>query len=89
MTPDASEDGADHFYKTAVAPIANRVVGSITADITNTNNPAGESALGDVIADAQRAYTLTSGAQFAFMNPGGIRTSLTSTPAPAVSCPAR
>ena len=73
---DASETALINFYKAAVAPIANRVVGSITADITNTNNPAGESALGDVIADAQRAYTLTSGAQFAFMNPGGIRTSL-------------
>jgi hypothetical protein len=30
-----------------------RVVGSITADITRTNNSAGESALDDVIADAQ------------------------------------
>jgi len=73
---DAGETTLIDFYKTAVAPIANRVVGSITADITNTNNAAGESALGDVIADAQRAYTLTSGAQFAFMNPGGIRASL-------------
>ncbi len=61
-------------YRTAVAPLANRIVGSITADITRTNNAAGESALGDVIADAQLAYTRTSaGAQIALMNPGGIR----------------
>ena len=73
---DAGEAALVSTYKTAVAPIANTVVGSITADITNTNNTAGESALGDVIADAQRAYTQGSGAQFAFMNPGGIRTSL-------------
>jgi len=63
-------------YRTAVAPIANKVVGKITSDITNTNNAAGESALGDVIADGQLAYTSSAGAQLAFMNPGGIRSSL-------------
>ena len=36
------------------APLANRIIGKITATITRTANPAGESALGDVIADAQR-----------------------------------
>jgi 5'-nucleotidase len=74
---DAGETALVSFYKTAVAPIANAIVGSITADITNTNNTNQESALGDVIADAQQAYTQSSGAQFAFMNPGGIRASLT------------
>lgn len=74
---DAAQTALVDAYKVAVAPIANAVVGSITADITNTNNANGESALGDVIADAQRAYTASSGAQFAFMNPGGIRASLT------------
>jgi len=64
-------------YRVAVAPLANKVVGSITADITTTTSPAGESPLGDVIADAQLAYTKASaGAQIAFMNPGGIRQSL-------------
>ncbi|AGZ39302.1 bifunctional metallophosphatase/5'-nucleotidase [Actinoplanes friuliensis] len=60
-------------YRTAVAPIANKVVGSITADITRTAGANGESALGDVIADAQLAWTQSSNAQIAFMNPGGIR----------------
>ncbi len=64
-------------YRTAVAPIANKVVGKITADITNVNNAAGESALGDVIADAQLARTTAAGAQIAITNPGGIRTGLT------------
>ncbi len=64
-------------YRTKVAPIANRVVGKITADITNVNNAAGESALGDVIADAQLTYTAGAGAQIALMNPGGIRAPLT------------
>jgi 5'-nucleotidase len=64
-------------YRKAVAPIANKVVGEITADIPATANAAGESALGDVIADAQLAYTASAGAQIALMNPGGIRSSLT------------
>jgi 5'-nucleotidase len=65
-------------YRVAVAPLSNKIVGSITADITTTQTPAGETPLGDVIADAQLAYTKASnGAQIAFMNPGGIRASLT------------
>ncbi|WP_433613839.1 bifunctional metallophosphatase/5'-nucleotidase [Dactylosporangium sp. CA-139114] len=64
-------------YRVAVAPLANKVVGSITADITTTQVASGETPLGDVIADAQLAYTKASaGAQIAFMNPGGIRASL-------------
>ncbi|HEV2777905.1 MAG TPA: bifunctional metallophosphatase/5'-nucleotidase [Actinophytocola sp.] len=63
-------------YRTAVAPIANRVVGRITSDITRATTAAGESALGDVIADAQLAYTRSVGAQIALMNPGGIRADL-------------
>ncbi|MGA8845832.1 MAG: metallophosphoesterase, partial [Nocardioides sp.] len=35
------------------APLANRVIGSVTAPITRLATTAGESALGDVIADAQ------------------------------------
>jgi 5'-nucleotidase len=67
-------------YNAIAAPLANRVIGSITADITRTNNAAGESALGDVIADAQLAATADpafGGAVVAFMNPGGIRADLT------------
>ena len=37
---------------------------------------SGESPLGDVIADAQLAYTQSAGAQIALMNPGGIRDNL-------------
>lgn len=65
-------------YRTAVAPIANRVVGSISADIVRDvpTGGSGESPLGDVIADGQLRYTRTAGAQIALMNPGGIRASL-------------
>ncbi len=63
-------------YRAAVAPLANKIVGSITADITRAATPAGETALGDVIADAQLAYTSSQQAQIALMNPGGIRADL-------------
>jgi 5'-nucleotidase len=63
-------------YNTAIAPIANRVVGSITTDITRASTAAGESALGDVIADAQLEASASDNAQVAFMNPGGIRADL-------------
>ena len=55
------------------------MIGSITGDITRTANPAGESALGDVIADAQLAATRDAAkgnAVISFMNPGGIRADL-------------
>jgi 5'-nucleotidase len=56
--------------------LANNVIGTITADMPRTSNDAGESPLGDVIADAQLAATssaTTGNAVVAFMNPGGIR----------------
>jgi len=66
-------------YVAAAAPLANRVIGRIQGDLTRTASPLGESALGDVIADAQLAATQPAdlgGAQLAFMNPGGIRADL-------------
>ena len=70
-------------YNALSAPLANRVVGTASADILRANNAAGESALGDVIADAQLAATadpLFGGAVVAFMNPGGIRTDIAAGP---------
>ncbi len=67
-------------YRVAIAPIANAVVGSITADIKrNSVDSTAESALGDVIADAQLAATAPAdagNAVVAMTNPGGIRTDL-------------
>ena len=63
-------------YDVLSAPRANAVVGTVTADITRQQNEAGESALGDVIADAHLAATsgIDDGrAVVAFMNQGGIR----------------
>jgi 5'-nucleotidase len=70
-------------YRTLVAPIANRQVGTITADILRQPDASGESPLGNVIADAQLADTAPEGrggAQLALMNPGGIRADLVFAP---------
>jgi 5'-nucleotidase len=78
--------GLVDLYRTLVAPLANQIVGTITATLSRTNNAAGESALGDVIADAQLAATAApevGGAVIAFMNPGGIRSDLTYDPSGA------
>jgi 5'-nucleotidase len=63
-------------YVTNSAPLANKVVAKVTADITNSPNALGEIPSGDVIADAQLAATAPANlgaAVVAFMNPGGIR----------------
>jgi 5'-nucleotidase len=60
-----------------VRPLVNRVVGEALAELPQAQNAAGESAIGDLIADAQRAATA---AEFTFMNPGGIRAGLNAGP---------
>lgn len=72
-------------YNAIAGPIKNRIVGSISANIVRATNAAGESPLGDVIADAQLASTSPTdfgGAVVAFMNPGGIRADLVCTAVP-------
>jgi 5'-nucleotidase len=54
----------------------NAVLGAITGDLSNRSNRAGESALGEVIADAQLWFTQDAGADLALVNSGGIRGSL-------------
>ncbi|UCF28944.1 MAG: bifunctional metallophosphatase/5'-nucleotidase [Chloroflexota bacterium] len=79
VTPDPAVTALIEKYDTLSAPLANAVIGSITSDILRAGNAAGESALGDVIADAQLAATAPVGfgeAVVAFMNPGGIRDDL-------------
>ena len=84
VTPDREISTFIQTWKDRVAPVANRPVGSITADITNTATPSGESPLGDLIADGQLAATRTGGnAQIALMNPGGVRNPLTYAGSPA------
>ncbi len=66
-------------YDKLAAPIANRRAGSVTATLLRAPNEAGESTLGDIVADAQLAATASAasgGAVAAFTNPGGLRADL-------------
>jgi 5'-nucleotidase len=62
----------------ALADVAgNVVIGSITTDIPEDYDDSGETAIGNLIADAQLAATASAGtgnAVVAFMNNGGVRT---------------
>jgi 5'-nucleotidase len=67
-------------YDRVAAPIANRPAGSVSTTLSRVPNAAGESPLGDIIADAQLAATSAEdkgGAVIAFTNPGGVRTDIT------------
>jgi 5'-nucleotidase len=87
VTQDVAKDPAVEAivqkYDTLSAPLANKVIGTISADILSARqggqNANGEQAMGDVIADAMLEATKPSdfgGAVAAFMNSGGVRASL-------------
>ena len=71
-------------YKTLVAPIANEVIGHVEGGTvvsrTSDADRSGDSPLGNLIADAQKAdETVVQDGEpidVAFMNPGGIRADL-------------
>ncbi len=80
VTRDVAKDAAQTAlitkYDTLAAPFANRVIGRVSGDLTKLPNLAGESTMGNVIADAQleaTAATDRGGSVIALMNPGGIR----------------
>src|ERR1700687_3383523 len=76
---DAEQTALLASYDKFAAPLANRRAGSITETLSRVPNDAGESVLGDIIADAQLAATTadTKGAAvIAFTNPGGVRTDI-------------
>ncbi|MET8909395.1 bifunctional metallophosphatase/5'-nucleotidase [Micromonospora sp. NPDC004551] len=100
VTRDVAKDPATtdliNHYKTALGPVADKVVGETTSAITKTQEnlyqtgvdangkptyQTGESPLGNVIADAQLAATDNEqNAVAAFMNPGGVRADLDAGP---------
>ncbi|WP_406444111.1 bifunctional metallophosphatase/5'-nucleotidase [Streptomyces sp. NBC_01613] len=65
-------------WNTLAAPVGNRAIGYISADVPSTGT---ESPMGDLIADAQLAYgkELDPETDLALMNPGGVRAGLTYT----------
>jgi 5'-nucleotidase len=75
---DAPEQALVARYATAVAPIANRVIGSL-AGAAATDADDGESAAADLIADSVLAATSApenGGAQIALVNATGVRVAL-------------
>ncbi|MGW1773600.1 bifunctional metallophosphatase/5'-nucleotidase [Streptomyces sp. NPDC002104] len=75
---DGAKDLSDLIkrWNALAAPIANRPIGYVSAEIAGRGSTAYEKPLGDVIADAQLealAPAAKGGAQLAVMNPGGIR----------------
>jgi 5'-nucleotidase len=67
-------------YATLVAPIRDRVIGSLTAALTRASDASGESAAGNFVADAQLFDSTAQGAVAAFMNPGGVRADIDAGP---------
>ena len=66
-------------YVAAAAPLARRTVGTLPGPAGRTTTPAGESVLGDLVADSYLAATRApdrGGARIAFMNLFGLRADL-------------
>lgn len=79
LPKDPEQTALIDAYDRLSAPIANRPAGSVMQTLSRIPNEAGESALGDVIADAQLAATRDAkdgGSVIALTNPGGIRTDI-------------
>jgi len=84
VTRDTAEPMLESFvqtYKDLAAPLANKQVGSVTADFLRPNPPTAPelSAVGALIADTQLEATqgpMVGNAVVAFMNPGGVRADL-------------
>jgi 5'-nucleotidase len=77
LPKDPEQTALLEAYDKFAAPIANRRAGSVTDTLSRAPNGAGESPLGDIIADAQLAASKSENngsAVVAFTNPGGVRT---------------
>jgi 5'-nucleotidase len=70
LEPDEEVAALVEESQAEIAPIAERRIGDAAETISDESNEAGESPIGNLIADAQRDF---AEADFAFMNPGGIR----------------
>ena len=68
-----------NHYRPFYSTLGNRPIGTITAPITRAANAAGESALGNVVADAflDAARAVDRNVQFALLNPGSLRSDVT------------
>jgi 5'-nucleotidase len=88
LARDPGQTALIESYERLSGPIANRVAGSVTQTLSRNPNDAGESALGDIVADAQLDATRAAdkgAAVIAFTNPGGVRSDIVLKPEGAVT----
>lgn len=79
IQPDGAVKALVDRYSARAAPLANRVVGTVGAEITKLEGASGESEMGELIADAELEATHAAadgGAVMAFTNIGGVRAGL-------------
>ncbi|MFE3227060.1 bifunctional metallophosphatase/5'-nucleotidase [Nocardia sp. NPDC059228] len=77
VTPAPAAVQLVDYFAGQAKPLADRVIGQATAPVPAEPAPAGDSPLGDIIADAMLDAMTTVQAVAAFMNPGGVRAGLT------------
>ena len=77
-SPDRASAALQAAAEARVAPLVDRVVARAAVPFPRAADPSGESRLGDLVTDAQRAAV--AGAQIAFTNPGGLRADLPAGP---------
>ncbi len=70
LTPDTRVAALMHRVETMGTALAEQAIAKAAHSITRVTNKAGESAMGDLVADAQRH---AMGTDFAFINSDGIR----------------
>jgi 5'-nucleotidase len=94
LTPDPAIAALVARYESATAPLVNRVIGHITADISLDGREvarggSGESAMGDIIADARvaAANVPPPAPSIGLVNGGGIRSFLSFTSAAVPKTP--
>ncbi|MFB8002557.1 bifunctional metallophosphatase/5'-nucleotidase [Nocardia sp. NPDC056000] len=80
ITPDPAATRLVDFFAAQAKPLAERVIGTATAALAADPAPAGDSPLGDLLADTMLEGAAPAGAVAAVMNPGGVRAGLPSGP---------
>ena len=77
LRPDGALSAFVSRYEQRVAPVGERVVAEAADDVNRAPSASGESAFGDLVADAQRSF---AGADLAFVNSAALRADLRAGP---------
>jgi 5'-nucleotidase len=70
LQPDRELKGMVDRYRAEVEPVSERVIGTSAGEISDFQTEFGESAIGYLVADAQRSFAVTD---FAFVPTGRLR----------------